>query len=232
VTGATRANPVVVTVPGHGWSNDDFVDFEDIAGMVELNGQRYQIANVTTDTFELQDGVGNNIDGTGFSAYTSGGEARKAIITLGGLTWLEGETVNILGDGAVRPQATVTGGEITLDQRASVLQVGLPITADLRVLPLTLEMQAFGQGREKNVNQVWVRVAESSGIKAGPDFDNLTEIKQRTTEPYGTPPALVSAELSVVVKPSWGPDGSLCIRQSNPLPLTLCSMALEVAIGA
>ena len=148
-----------------------------------------------------------------------------------GLGHLEGKTVSILADGAVMPQRVVTAGAVTLQQAASKVHVGLPITSDLETLPLAFEVQGYGQGRQKNVNKVWLRVNRSSGIFAGPDTDNLTEVKQRTTEPYGSPPALKSEEVSVVVSPSWSDSGQVVVRQSDPLPLTVVSMSLEVSIG-
>jgi hypothetical protein len=74
ITGATQANPVVVTTSAaHGYSNGDTVIIQNVAGMTELNGRRFLAANVTATTFELTDLFGTNIDGTGFTAYTSGG---------------------------------------------------------------------------------------------------------------------------------------------------------------
>lgn len=148
-----------------------------------------------------------------------------------GLAHLEGEVVNILVDGAVHPQRTVTSGAVTLDVEGSVIHIGLPITADMQSLPLVLEITGAGQGRQKNVNKVWLRVHESSGIFAGPSFDKLTRAKQRTTEPYGSPPTLKSEEVAIVITPSWGDSGQLCVRQSEPLPLTITSFSMEVALG-
>jgi hypothetical protein len=156
-----------------------------------------------------------------------------AAITISGLSALEGKTVSILADGSVHPQRVVTGGAITLDQAASKVQVGLPITADLQTLPLAMQIDAaFGQGRQKNVNKVWLRVYRSSGIFVGPDTAHLTEAKQRTTEPPGTPPALKSDEIELLITPSWGNSGHVVIRQSDPLPLTVVNLTMEVAIGS
>ena len=152
--------------------------------------------------------------------------------TISGLSYLEGKTVSILADGAVHPQRVVTGGSITLDNAASTVQVGLPITADIQTLPVAAQIDnGFGQGHKKNVNRAWLRVNKSSGIFVGPDENNLTEAKQRTTEIYGAPPALKSEEIEVVIKPSWGDSGQVFIRQSDPLPLTVVSLTLEVSIG-
>lgn len=151
--------------------------------------------------------------------------------TISGLNHLEGKTVSILGDGAVMPQRVVTGGAITLDQSVTRAHVGLPITADLQTLPLAFEIQGFGQGRPKNINSAWLRVYQSGGIFVGPAFDKLTEVKQRTTELYGSPPVLKTDEIQISITPSWGANGQVCIRQTAPLPLTVTGLALDVVIG-
>lgn len=69
----TQANPGVVTVTSHGLSNGAEVIFNGVLGMVQLNNRSFIVANVTTNTFTLQDNFGNNIDTTSFTAYTSGG---------------------------------------------------------------------------------------------------------------------------------------------------------------
>ena len=78
ITGATQASPVVITAVAHGFSNGDSVKITGVIGMTELNSNTYKIANKATNTFELTDPDDDtNIDGTSFTAYTSGGFARK-----------------------------------------------------------------------------------------------------------------------------------------------------------
>lgn len=72
ITGATQANPVVITATAHGYSNGDLVVIKDVGGMVEINNKEFTVANQTANTFELQ-----GVDGTGFTAYTSGGTVSK-----------------------------------------------------------------------------------------------------------------------------------------------------------
>jgi hypothetical protein len=151
---------------------------------------------------------------------------------ISGLGWLEGKTVSILADGAVHPQRVVTDGQITLDNAASIVHVGLPIIADARTLPLAAQVDAgYGQGRVKNVNKVWMRVVRSSGVFAGPLVDRLIQYKQRTTEPFGSPPTLRTDEIELDVRPDWGNDASIIVRQSDPLPITITSMTMEVVIA-
>jgi hypothetical protein len=77
ITAATKANPGVITSTAHGFSDGDEVYIDSVGGMTELNGRNYLIANATTNTFTLQDLFGNDIDTTGFTAYTSGGTATE-----------------------------------------------------------------------------------------------------------------------------------------------------------
>ena len=156
-----------------------------------------------------------------------------AVSTLSGLWHLEGKTVNILADGAVEAPKVVTGGAITLGTAASKVHIGLPFTSDLRTLPLAIEgMQGAGQGTTKNINKVHLRVSQSSLVQAGPAFDRLREYPARSvTDPYGSPPALRDGELSLSIDPSWNTDAAICVRQEQPLPLTVLSMTLDLATG-
>ncbi len=159
---------------------------------------------------------------------TYSGAATTAITGLG---HLEGKTVNILADGAVHPQKVVTAGAITLDFAASKVTVGLPLTAYLTTLPLTLQSEAFAQGQVKNVNRVYLRVYRAGEVYVGPNKTRLTKYQDRTDSEYGSVPALQSAELNIEVLPSWGPYGQLTVRNSDPTPMTVLSMVLDVALG-
>lgn len=151
--------------------------------------------------------------------------------TIDGLDWLEGKEIAILADGAVVPNQTVTAGMIELPEEASVVHYGLPFVSDFKTLPMAMEIQGFAQGMPKNVNTVWLRVYNSSGIFAGPSFDELVEAKQRTIESMGSPPELKSEEIEIVIKGAWTDDGAVCVRQSDPLALTILSITADIAVG-
>ena len=68
ITNITQANPAVVTVASHGYTNGTDVWINSVVGMTQLNGRRFRIANVTTNTFEL-----SGVDSTSYTTYTSGG---------------------------------------------------------------------------------------------------------------------------------------------------------------
>ena len=77
ITGITQANPAVVTSSSHGYSNGDFVTITNVVGMTEVNGKTFKVADKTTNTFELQDVDGNDINSSSYTAYSSAGTANK-----------------------------------------------------------------------------------------------------------------------------------------------------------
>jgi hypothetical protein len=77
ITGITQANPAVVTSSSHGYSNGDFVIITGVVGMTEVNGKTFKVADKTTNTFELQNVDGTDINSSSFTAYSSAGTANK-----------------------------------------------------------------------------------------------------------------------------------------------------------
>ena len=163
-------------------------------------------------------------------AGTYRGEAKKEIT---GLTWLEGETVSILADGAVEPQQVVKDGKITLTYPAEIVHVGLPFIADMKTLPAAMALQdgSYGSGHKKNVREVFFRVVNSSGTQAGPSFDKLSEYPSRSTEFAGNVPEPITDEIGFQIQPQWSQSGQVCVRQKYPLPLRIVSMTTVLELS-
>jgi len=74
VAAISLADPGVFTSGSHGLSDGDEVYlYNDSGDMTELAARNYLVANVTSNTFTLQDLFGNDIDTTGFTAYGGSG---------------------------------------------------------------------------------------------------------------------------------------------------------------
>ena len=184
------------------------------------------IADNHTATAKLDRDLPSNLQNTAITTY----EIAEKTIT--GLDHIIGKTAHILADGAVHPTQVVSNnGTVVLNRAASVVHIGLPYVSDLQTLPLALQTEAVGQGRVKNLNHAWLRVFESSGIFAGPTSEKLTEAKQRTTEPFGSPPNLKTQDIKIMLTPTWQEYGQIFIRQTDPLPLTVVGITLEVSVG-
>lgn len=74
ITAATQANPVAVTSAAHGYTTGQVIQVVGVVGMTQINDRFYTVTVVDANTFTL-DGV----NGTGYTAYTSGGSAKTGV---------------------------------------------------------------------------------------------------------------------------------------------------------
>jgi Ubiquitin-activating enzyme E1 FCCH domain len=79
ISGATQANPCVITSTGHSVTNGNYVYVTGVLGMTQINNRTFLAANVTANTFEIQSLSGSNINSTGYSAYVSGGTVARIL---------------------------------------------------------------------------------------------------------------------------------------------------------
>lgn len=225
------ADTLTITMSAATFTYPGTTNVNDAIVLTDAAGNKYRVTITSVSSTTVATGRVDNVIPVALRS-TATTSWSFAIQDIAGLSHLEGKTVSILADGAVQPQQVVTSGIVSIPRAATKIQVGLQYDSDLQTLPVALQIDGFGQGRYKNVNKSWLRVYQSSGIFIGPDVNNLTEAKQRTTEPYGSPPSLKSQEILVMLTPSWQDSGQVYVRQSDPLPLTIVSMTLEVSLGS
>lgn len=77
ITAITKANPGVVTITGHGFTNGQWVYLSGIGGMAQLNGRFVRVGTTTANTFQLNTLAGAALDTTDYDAYTSSGTAAR-----------------------------------------------------------------------------------------------------------------------------------------------------------
>lgn len=75
ISGITKASPGVVTATAHGFAAGEVIDISGVAGMTEVNGLVAVVTSPATDSFSLYDTSGAPIDTSGFTTYTSAGQA-------------------------------------------------------------------------------------------------------------------------------------------------------------
>jgi hypothetical protein len=64
ISGATQANPVVITSPGHGFSTNDIIVISGVVGMTNLNTNSYKLLVLSSSTYELHTNTADNMDST------------------------------------------------------------------------------------------------------------------------------------------------------------------------
>jgi hypothetical protein len=217
ITGITAADPGVVTSTAHGFSNGDLVRIFSVAGMTEVNGVTYQVANKAANTFELQTVKSVDVDTSGFTAYSSGGVVHKLVNTITGLDHLEGETVQLKVDGATHPDKTVSSGAVTLDRNGYQVVAGLSYTTTIKTLRAEYNAgEGTMQGQRTRFPRPILRVYKSTrplingqflpARSAADDMDEAVPVFSGDLE-YGPD--------------AWDKTGQISITVSDPLPLQL-----------
>lgn len=228
ITGATKTDPVVITAASHGFSNGDYVDIRDIYGMTELNGNRYIVANKAANTFELTDTNGDNVDGTGYTTYISGGTAREAVTTVTNLNHLEGETVKVMIDGKSHPDLTVSSGSITLanSRRASIIHIGLAYAWALKTLKIEAgAADGTAQGKTKRINNVTIQLLNTLGLFYGPDEDTLDEYDFDQGAAYDETPALYTGDTETLLFPDgYNTNGQIYLTDEGVFPACITAI--------
>lgn len=146
--------------------------------------------------------------------------------TVNGLDHLEGQTVQIVADGARQPDKVVSGGAITLELEASVVQAGLQFVS--RIVPMRLESGAAdgtAQGKLKRIHELVIRFVDTLGVKCGAYNQTLDELSLRDpATPMGTPTPVRSHDHRFTYPGEYDRDGLIEIVQDAPLPMTIAAI--------
>jgi len=234
ISGATKANPVVLTITATTLSNGDEIRVTDVKGTTELNNNTYKVANKATNTIELTSpDDDSNIDGTGFTTYISGGKVNLKGTAITGLGHLEGETIKVWGDGAIQTDKTVSSGSITADEKASVFQIGLGFTHKMKTLKISAGNPAGTPlGKIKRIYGITFVLLNSHTLKFGPDSSNLTTKDFRiVADPMDNAAPLFTGEQFVEFSGDWGRDGRIVIESDDPSPFFLLALAPEINLN-
>lgn len=164
------------------------------------------------------------------AAVTNWSLARKSFAGLG---HLEGKTVSILADGNVHPQRVVTAGAIELQYAAAVVHAGLPYVADFETLDINLPSGETLRDKKKVIPRVTLLCQASRALFAGTSFAerDLYEVKQRDAENYDQAIFTKTGLFDVSIPDGWNTDGRVCVRQSDPLPLSILAVMPDLTIG-
>ena len=150
------------------------------------------------------------------------------VTTITGLDHLEGKELAVLADGARHAKCTVTGGHITLLKPASKVQVGLPLTATVKTLPVEINPQIMAQTKRKSIYAVMVDFFESCGGKVGPALDKLNQVFMIPRE-AGPEPETGYKEIKY--PGGWELNGQVYVVQDEPLPMNILSIGTLFNLG-
>ena len=165
----------------------------------------------------------------------------EAVDEISGLDHLEGEDVAVFANGYVVANPnnpayttlTVASGAITLPECYSVVHVGLPYLSDIETQELDSTTGTI-MDRKKLITSVAMDVEDTRGLWAGREaptdddddpLEDLYEMKLGNPANYSEPPTLVTDTVEINIKSKWNSNGRVLIRQVDPLPFTILSIA-------
>lgn len=156
-----------------------------------------------------------------------------ATTTITGLGHLEGETVKVLADGAIVADKTVSGGQITLDTAASVVQVGLGYTHKLKTLKISAGNPAGTTlGKTQRIYGLTFSLLNSHTLQYGTNENDLRKVDFReVSDPLGDATPLFTGDYFTEFPGDWGNDSRILIQSDDPAPFTLLALAPETNIN-
>ncbi len=174
------------------------------------------------------------------SAVTYDGVATR---TITGLDHLEGETVQVWGDGANAGSYTVASGSITIPSSKSAVMkahIGLPYNADVEIMPISIPVPNTGgttQTLLSRVNEVALTLYNTLGLEIGRDVDNLKTIPfRKTSDAMDSGPSKIGGdypeEVVVPFDGEWTRSPTIYIRSSQPFPCTLVSLMARMEVNS
>ena len=153
-----------------------------------------------------------------------------AVTSVSGLDHLEGETVQVVGDGMVYLDAEVTSGAITLSPvlAASEIQVGLAYTSYAETMrPEVSLSNGTSMGMKKAWGDCFVALLETGGCT----INDEVIIFRTSGDPIGEAVPLYTGDKKVN-QLGWNKnEGRIIIEQTEPLPCTVLAIFGNLEIG-
>ena len=141
--------------------------------------------------------------------------------------------MRLLGDGAIAADETVSSSAITLDEKASVAQIGLGYKHKLETLKISAGNPAgTALGKIKRIYGVVFDLLNSHTLSFGRDSSNLESIDFRTvSDPMDAAAPLFTGERFVEFPGDWTRDARIVVENSDPVPFTLLAIAPEINLN-
>lgn len=223
--------PDETTGDGVTFTSDNAVFTSDMVGRnivrKSVTGDEQGVAEIVTytnSTTVICD-ILEDFDSTNEIPY---GEWFLTTDTVAGAYHLEGETIQIVADGARHNDVAVEDGAIALDVQASVVHIGLGYTAWLETNDLEGgSNNGTSQTKQKNVIACGFRFLNTLYAKYGTTYYTLNDIEMRTADMrMDRPPELFTGDLKEIYanessdarSAGWSRSKRAIVCQDRPFP--------------
>lgn len=144
--------------------------------------------------------------------------------TVSGLDHLEGETVDIVGDGGYRGTKVVSGGAVTLDDPFSQIEVGLHYDSTVTTMRPSIP-NVITEGIPRNWIKIWARLFESYGGKL-----NNEQILYRPAD-LDALAGVFTGDRETTSQRGIDTEGRITFLQDQPYPFTLLALFGTINFG-
>ena len=123
----------------------------------------------------------------------------------------------------MQPSKTVASGAITLNTAASIVHVGKGYSSILETQRIEAGSQdGTAQGKIKRIHEVILRLRKSLGLEVGWADGHIDVIPFRdSSDEMGSAPDLFTGDKRVDFSEGYNRDGTIYIRQQQPIPLSV-----------
>ena len=199
------------------WALHEFdgMEVKDVA-VGEIGGTSRIVYGVqrTADEIEIEIEPSENVYMDSFSHTYH----EPASDTLDGLDHLEGETVQVVVDGAVSESQTVSSGSITAADSGNSIYAGKQIESMIKTLPPDTQGESI-RSWKKRWNQVYALMYQSP-----PPIINGTRPPDRSpSTPMGQPEPFTDDAYPVITL-GWDENGQVTIEEDLPVPSNVLSI--------
>ena len=147
----------------------------------------------------------------------------SATTSLSGLYHLEGETVQVLANGAAHANKIAASGGIGLDYSSTTAAVGYSYTSNIQTLRIESgSVDGTSQGKPKRIHAITVRLYETVGVEIGNDSGEIDRIPFRDSSmAMNQAVPLFTGDKDIEFAGGFDDDDRVYIKQEQPLPLTV-----------
>lgn len=152
--------------------------------------------------------------------------------TVTGLSHLEGQEVQALGDGAVMPLKTVSSGQVVYDYVVYEINIGYGYTSIYRNLRVEYDANGTAQGKKKRVEKIGLRLYRSLGGFIGSSADALQAFKYSIYNDavYGGVEELYTGDMEQVIVGILNTEGQFSIYRTGPRPFNVLAIFPRIAV--
>ena len=150
-----------------------------------------------------------------------------AVTSLTGMYHLEGETIQVAGNGAAHVDRTVAAaGTIALSFSCTSAVAGYGYNSNLQTNRLESGSEdGTSQGKPKRVHGVTIRLLKTVGLEIGPNASTLESIPFRDSSMAASEAVpLFTGDKEVEFSGTYYENDRVYVRQTQPLPLTVLAI--------